>query len=100
MPSQVAYRVVDVRILRSILGGVIVLVSTAIVALVSADRLAHLAPAAIVRAARAEPSATGSLPAPIKATPAPKPVVPSIPNGFDTERLNALMRGDPILPRR
>ncbi|MGH1589553.1 hypothetical protein ACRBEV_15810 [Methylobacterium phyllosphaerae] len=88
------------RILRSLLGAVLVLVSTATVALVSADRLAHLAPAPMVRAAQAEPSATGSLPAPVKAAPAAKPAVPSIPNGFDTERLNALMRGDPILPRR
>ncbi|MGU3286649.1 MULTISPECIES: hypothetical protein [unclassified Methylobacterium] len=88
------------RILRSLFGGVLVLVSTAIVAFVSADRIAHLAPPAVVRAAQAEPSATGSLPLPVKAAPAPKAAVPSIPNGFDTERLNALMRGDPILPRR
>nr|WP_313900765.1 hypothetical protein [Methylobacterium sp. J-077] len=88
------------RILRPLLGGVLVLVSTAIVALVSADRLAHLAPSATVRAAQAEPSATGSLPAPVKAAPALKAAAPTIPNGFDTERLNALMRGDPILPRR
>lgn len=88
------------RILRSILGGVIVLVSTAIVVFVSADRLAHLAPAPVVRAAQVEPSATGSLPAPVKAAPAPKPAAPSIPNGFDTERLHALMRGDPILSGR
>jgi hypothetical protein len=100
LPSQVAFRVVCVRILRSLFGGVLVLVSTAIVAFVSADRIAHLAPPAVVRAAQAEPSATGSLPLPVKAAPAPKAAVPSIPNGFDTERLNALMRGDPILPRR
>ncbi|GJE42560.1 hypothetical protein AEGHOMDF_1732 [Methylobacterium soli] len=31
---------------------------------------------------------------------APKPAAPKIPNGFDTERLNALMRGDPIAPVR
>jgi hypothetical protein len=79
-----------VRILRSLLGAVLVLVSTATVALVSADRLAHLAPAPV----------TGSIPAPARAAPAPKPAVPSIPNGFDTERLHALMRGDPILPGR
>lgn len=100
LPSQVAFRVVCVRILRSLLGGVLVLVSTAVVAFVSADRLAHLAPAAPVRAAQAEPSATGSLPAPVKAAPAAKPAAPGIPNGFDTERLHALMRGDPILPGR
>jgi hypothetical protein len=89
-----------VRILPSLLGGVLVLASTAVVALVSADRLSHLAPAPTVRAARAEPSATGSLPAPVKAAPATKPAAPNIPNGFDTERLHALMRGDPILPGR
>ncbi len=88
------------RILRSLIGGVLVLASTATVVFVSADRLAHLAPAPVVRAAQAEPSATGSLPAPVKAAPAPKPAAPAIPNGFDTERLHALMRGDPILPGR
>lgn len=88
------------RILRSLIGGVLVLASTATIVFVSADRLAHQAPAPMVRAAQAEPSATGSLPAPLKAAPAPKPAAPSIPNGFDTERLHALMRGDPILPGR
>ena len=88
------------RILRSLLGAVLVLVSTATVALVSADRLAHLAPAPVVRAALAEPSATGSIPLPAKGAPAPKPAVPSIPNGFDTERLHAQMRGDPNQPGR
>ncbi|MCJ2135691.1 hypothetical protein MKK69_16790 [Methylobacterium sp. J-026] len=87
-------------VLRSLFGGVLILASTAIVVFVSADRLAHLAPSPVVRAAQVEPSATGSLPAPAKAAPAPKPAMPSIPNGFDTERLHALMRGDPILPRR
>jgi hypothetical protein len=89
-----------VRVLRSLLGAVLVLVSTATVVFVSADRLAHLAPAPTVRAVQAEPSATGSLPAPVKAAPAAKPAGPGIPNGFDTERLHALMRGDPILPGR
>ncbi|SDN08254.1 hypothetical protein SAMN05216360_105314 [Methylobacterium phyllostachyos] len=88
------------RILRSLLGAALVLASTATVVFVSADRLAHLAPTPVVRAAQAEPSATGSIPAPMKAAPAPKPAAPSIPNGFDTERLHALMRGDPILPGR
>jgi hypothetical protein len=89
-----------VRILRSLFGGLLVLVSTATVVFVSADRLAHLAPAPVIRAAQPEPSATGSIPAPMKAVPAPKPAAPGIPNGFDTERLHALMRGDPILPGR
>ncbi len=89
------------RILRLLVGGSAVLASTAVVALVSADRLAHLAPAPalVARAAPIEPSATGSLPAPARAA-AVKPAMPSIPNGFDTERLHALMRGDPILPGR
>ncbi|MGH1575480.1 hypothetical protein ACRAWG_38760 [Methylobacterium sp. P31] len=88
------------RILRSLFGAALVLMSTAAVVFVTADRLVHLAPVPVVRAAQAEPSATGSLPAPVKAAPAPKPAAPSIPNGFDTERLHALMRGDPILPGR
>ena len=65
------------RILRSLFGGVLVLASTAVVVFVSADRLAHLAPAPVPRAAQAEPSATGSLPAPAKATPATKPARPT-----------------------
>jgi hypothetical protein len=89
-----------VRILRSLFGGGLVLASTAVVVFVSADRLAHLAPTPMVRAAQAEPSATGSIPAPVKAAPSAKPAAPGIPNGFDTERLHALMRGDPILPGR
>jgi hypothetical protein len=89
-----------VRILRSLLGAVLVLVSTATVALVSADRLAPDAAAAVVRPAHAAPAAPGGEPAAVQGAPAPKPAVPSIPNGFDTERLHALMRGDPILPGR
>ena len=79
-----------------------VLASTTVVVLVSADRLAHLArPVAVARAAVPEPSATGSLPAPIAAVPVlKKPGAQTIPNGFDTERLHALMRGDPILSGR
>lgn len=87
------------RTLRLLVGGSVVLLSTAVVAFVSADRLAHLAPPKVVRVAQAEPSATGSIPAPPTAAVA-KPAAPAIPNGFDTERLHALMRGDPILPRR
>ncbi|MDP4025078.1 hypothetical protein Q8W71_20830 [Methylobacterium sp. NEAU 140] len=89
------------RILRPLLGGLAVLLSTTVVVLVSADRLALTPPpVAVARAAVPEPSATGSIPAPVKAAPAPKPAAPSIPSGFDTERLHALMRGDPILPGR
>ena len=88
------------RILRSLVGGFAVLASTAVVALVSADRLAHLAPAPVVRVAPVEPSATGSIPAPVAKAAPVKAAVPAIPNGFDTERLHALMRGDPILRAR
>ena len=88
------------RILRLLAGGSAVLASTAVVALVSADRLAHLAPTPVVRVVRAEPSATGSIPAPALKAAAVKAAAPVIPNGFDTERLHALMRGDPILPGR
>lgn len=92
------------RILRSLVGGLAVLASTAFVVFVSADRLAHLAPSPAARTVQAEPSATGSIPAPVEAAAgklaAAKPAAPAIPNGFDTERLHALMRGDPILPRR
>lgn len=90
------------RILRPLFGGLIVTASTAIVAFVSADRLAHLAPPApVARAATFEPSATGSIPAPLP-VPAPvaKKAAPAIPNGYDTERLRALIQGDPIMRGR
>ncbi len=90
------------RILRPLLGGVVVTASTTIVVFVCADRLTHLAPPAPVsRVVAAEPSATGSIPAPL---PAPKAIAkkaaPAIPNGYDTERLRALMAGDPIMRGR
>lgn len=88
------------RNLRSLVGGFAVLASTAVVVFVSADRLAHLAPAPMARVVQAEPSATGSIPAPARGAAVPKPAAAIIPNGFDTERLHALMRGDPILPGR
>lgn len=75
---------------------------TAIVGLVSADRLTHSGTAIAPRAAVPEPSATGSIPMPepVAAAKPAKAGKPAIPNGFDTERLHALMRGDPILPSR
>ncbi|MCJ2013267.1 hypothetical protein [Methylobacterium sp. J-076] len=90
------------RILRPLVGGFVVTLSTAIVVFVSADRLSHLAPPApVARAVVFEPSATGSIPAP-QAAPAPvmKKAAPAIPNGYDTERLRALMQGDPIMRGR
>lgn len=77
-----------------------VLGCTGVVGLVCADRLAHPVAVPVARIAVPEPSSTGSIVAAPKAVAALKPTVPSIPNGFDTERLNALMRGDPILPTR
>ena len=90
------------RILRPFLGGLVVTLSTAIVVFVSADRLTHLAPPApVARAVAFEPYATGSIPAPLPApVAAPKKVAPAIPNGYDTERLRALMAGDPIMRGR
>jgi len=91
-----------VRILRPLFGGLVVTVSTAIVVFVSADRLAHLAPPApVARTAVLEPSATGSIPAPLPApAPVAKKAASSIPNGYDTERLRALIQGDPIMRGR
>lgn len=90
------------RLLRPFLGGLVVVLSTAIVVFVSADRLSHLAPAAPVpRMVAFEPSATGSIPAPLPApVVAPKKAAPAIPNGYDTERLRALIQGDPIMRGR
>lgn len=88
------------RTLRLLALGASVAASTLVIGFVSADRLAHLAPAPTARLPLPEPSATGSIPAEPKPVAVPKPVAQKIPNGFDTERLNALMRGDPILPGR
>lgn len=90
------------RILRLLLGGLVVAASTVIIVFVTADRLTHLAPPpAIARAATAEPSATGSIPLPPPApAAAPKKAAPAIPSGYDTERLRALIQGDPIMRGR
>ncbi|GJD36725.1 hypothetical protein [Methylobacterium aerolatum] len=94
------------RILRLLLGVAVVTISTVIVIFVVADRIAHLTPPATVartaaRAVTAEPSATGSIPAPVAApAPALKKAAPAIPNGFDTERLRDLMRADPLMRGR
>nr|WP_204262628.1 hypothetical protein [Methylobacterium sp. BTF04] len=78
---------------------------------VCVDRLTHPVPApipAMARAAPYDPTATGTLaplvdparaavasakPAPLK----PEAAKPKATDGFDTERLNALMRGDPTV---
>lgn len=87
------------RILRFLAGASIAGLSTLIVGFVTVDRLSHLAPPPVAARTVPEPSATGSIAVPKPAVPmvAEKPKA-KIPNGFDTERLHALMRGDPILP--
>lgn len=74
-----------------------VALSTATVCFVCSDRLAHPAyeqappMATIARLAPIEPATTGT----IMQGPAIPVVVPTrTPSGFDTERLNALMRGE------
>lgn len=88
------------RPLRLLAVGASVAACTLVIGFVSADRLAHSRQVSAARAAPPEPSATGSVPAETKPAAAPTPAPPKIPSGFDTERLNALMRGDPILPGR
>lgn len=96
------------RILRSLFVAGLFGVSLTIIGFTCVDRLDH--PAAtpmptLARPVMAEPLATGSItaggpatvppapeaPAPVKAAKAARKAV----EGFDTERLNALMRGDP-----
>ncbi|WP_430913513.1 hypothetical protein [Methylobacterium sp. sgz302541] len=87
--------------MRNLSLGLFVAACAGIVGLVSADRLSHPGNLPVRRAALAEPSATGSIAAaPKAAAVAAKPAAAAIPNGFDTERLHALMRGDPIMPSR
>ncbi|MCJ2039616.1 hypothetical protein FV232_04315 [Methylobacterium sp. WL30] len=88
------------RILRLLAAGVSAGASILVIGFVCADRLAHTVPSPVARIVLPEPSATGSIPAPEKPVAAVKPAPAKIPNGFDTERLNALMRGDPILPTK
>lgn len=88
------------RILRLLAAGATAAASILAIGFVSADRLAHTVPAPVTRAAPSEPSTTGSIPVEPKPVAALKPGPAKIPNGFDTERLNALMRGDPILPSK
>ncbi|HEX8417741.1 MAG TPA: hypothetical protein VF641_09060 [Methylobacterium sp.] len=83
------------RILRLLVVGGTLGLSVGAIAFTCADRLAHPAPDPVPLMARLppyEPTTTGSI---AKPPVAPSPVVKAM-DGFDTERLNALMRGDPI----
>ncbi|WP_232628921.1 hypothetical protein [Methylobacterium sp. Leaf118] len=94
-------------LLRVLAFGTITGLGSLSVALVSADRLAHTAAPPAAPSLRAaipsapEPTTTGSVSAgPVKAgTVTQGPATPEPPkgrmvSGFDTERLNALMRGE------
>ena len=63
------------RILRLLAGGCVVGLSTLVVGFVSADRLRHMAPPPVTRAAVPEPSATGSIAVPKPAAPVAAPKV-------------------------
>lgn len=89
------------RILRSLVLAGTVGLSTLVTGFVAADRLAHTtfrAPPATTVAKAAEPETTGTVVQTAEA-PAAKPARAM--GGFDTERLNALMRGEmPPAPAR
>lgn len=85
------------RILRSLAVSGVFGISVLAVGFVCADRLAHppVAPIPVMaRAIQLGPSTTGAIPG----TPRVAPVapLPKATDGFDTERLNALLRGDPL----
>jgi len=87
-------------ILRILAFGATVALSTVTVCFVSADRLTHSGyrpasaarPPALAQAPVAEPAATGTI---VQGEAAPAPPVRQM-AGFDTERLNALMRGESL----
>lgn len=83
-------------ILRVIVLGGTVALSTAAICLVSADRLDHAAadpsPAPMIaRMIAPEPAVTGTI---MQQSQALEPSSAPVLKGFDTERLNALMRGE------
>lgn len=91
------------RILRSLTVAGLFGISLTIVGFTCVDRLGHpvvvAAPPvpALARPVLVDPIATGALPeapAPMKTAKAARPKAVE---GFDTERLNALMRGDPAV---
>ncbi|KQP48992.1 MULTISPECIES: hypothetical protein [unclassified Methylobacterium] len=87
------------RILRSLAVCSVFGINLVAIGFVCADRLAHppVAPIPVMaRSTQLGPSTTGAIPgsapvASMKVAPLPKAT-----DGFDTERLNALLRGDPI----
>lgn len=87
------------RILRSLTVSGVFGVSVLAIGFVCVDRLAH-PPVALIpvmaRVSQLAPSTTGSIAGtPRVATPIVAPP-PKATDGFDTERLNALLRGDPL----
>ncbi len=90
--------------LRLLAAGSVLGLSVATIGLVCTDRLDHPAPDPVPVMARfpaLDPATTGAVAPAVPAVPAAKPApakppAPLMTNGFDTERLNALMRGDPI----
>lgn len=99
-------------LLRVLAFGTITGLGSLSVALVSADRLAHAAIPTAAPSLRAavpppEPATTGSVGAAAskagtvtQGPAAPEPPKGRMVSGFDTERLNALMRGETIPPAR
>lgn len=88
------------RILRPFFLGGITLLSTVAICFVAADRIAHTSFRAPATATIArmdvpvqEPQTTGTV---VQGLETPEPKAASL-DGFDTERLNALMRGE-VLP--
>jgi len=86
-----------VRILRHLTLGGITVLSTVVICFVAADRVTHTtlpapAPAIVAQAAPtvAEPQTTGTV---TQSADLPEKAARRL-DGFDTERLNALMRGE------
>ena len=88
------------RTLPALAAGAVFGVSLLAIGFVCVDRLAHQPAAPVPVMARANqlaPSTTGSIAGTPLSTALPKlAAVPKATDGFDTERLNALLRGDPI----
>lgn len=84
------------RILRPLAFGSVLSLSILAIGFTCADRLAHPVPEPIPIMARLPPRAIIQTAAVVTAPP-PKAPIPKAIDGFDTERLNALMRGDPAV---